>query len=47
MASAIDELEKKEFEQRSDFIEESDIVDWNEHTDHLAFIQKKLLMSGI
>lgn len=39
-------FEEKEFEERSDYIDETDLEIWNVENEHFAFIQQKLLSTG-
>ncbi|CAL1517954.1 hypothetical protein [Chitinophaga sp. MM2321] len=41
-----DFLDEKEFEERSDYIEDNNLELWNVHNQHFDFIQKKLLGVG-
>lgn len=41
-----DNTENKEFEERSDYIDEKDLIDWNVSNDYFENIQKELLSVG-
>ena len=42
-----DIIEEKEFEERSDYIQDSDLELWNVENSHFSLIQQKLLTTGI
>jgi hypothetical protein len=43
---ASNDFEEKEFEERSDYINDADLAIWNVDNEHFAFIQQKLLATG-